>query len=312
MKPLFLERIKDLMKDETEIFIEYLKKPLLRSIRANTLKISTEELKSRLMKRWGIEQPLKNYPEAFIIKSKLSPGEVGKSIEHRLGYFYVQEIASMMPPLALAPEKDEIVLDLCAAPGSKTTQMASLMHNQGTIVANDVRIDRLKALTSNLERCGVANAVVTRMNGLVLTKKLSEKKLFFDKILLDAPCSGEGTIRDSLQTLKTWNINMIKKFGALQKKLISASINCLKPNGTLVYSTCTFSPEENEEVIDFALKNFNVKTEKINLPLKTRDGIEEWQGDKFNPEIKNCRRIYPQDNDTEGFFVARIKKQDNA
>lgn len=308
MKPLFLERIKELAKEETDVFLEYLKKPLKHTIRANTLKISAEELKKRLSEKWKIEQPLKEYMEAFRIVSKTFPGEVGKSLEHRLGYFYVQEISSMMPPLALNPEKNDIVLDLCAAPGSKTTQIASLMHNEGTIIANDVRVDRLKALSSNLERCGAANVIITRMNGLVLAKKINEKKLFFDKILLDAPCSGEGTIRSSPQTLKTWNINMIKKLGALQKKLISASLDCLKPEGALVYSTCTFSPEENECVVDFALKNFNIKIEKIALPLKTRNGIEEWQGQKFDSDIKNCCRIYPHDNDTEGFFVAKIKK----
>ncbi len=309
-KQLFTERIKTLLGSESDLFFKYTKKPLRRSIRANTIKLSIIELKKRLEKRWKIEQPLKskNFPEAIVLKSKLLPGELGKSLEHKLGYYYVQELSSMMPPLALDPKSQDIVLDCCAAPGSKTTEMAMLMKNQGTIIANDVRIDRLKALVSNLERCGIMNTIVTRMNALVLCKKLARSGFFFDKILVDAPCSGEGTIRDDPLTLKMWNINMIKRLSALQKKLISNAIECLKPQGTLVYSTCTLTPEENESVIDYALKNFDVKIEKIKLPLKTRPGITEWQGQKFDEQIKNCHRIWPQDNDTEGFFIAKLRK----
>ncbi len=236
------------------------------------------------------------------------PGELGKALEHQLGYYYVQELASMMPPLALNPCKYDIVLDMCAAPGSKTTQLAAMMENQGTIIANDKRIDRLTALNSNLERCGATNTIITRMNGITLCKKLTKQGFLFDKILVDAPCSGEGTIRSSPETLRMWNINMIKGLASLQKKLIAAAIECLKPQGTLVYSTCTHAPEENELVIDFALKNFNVALEQISLPLKIRQGITEWQGQKLNSELKKCARIWPQDNDTEGFFVAKLKR----
>jgi len=302
----FVERIEALLGDETNTFLEWIRKPLLPSIRVNTLKISKRELKERLKaKGWNIIEIFEN---AFTIKSSLLPGELGKALEHQLGYYYVQELASMMPPLVLNPCKDDIVLDLCAAPGSKTTEMAALMENQGTIIANDIRIDRLKALNSNLERCGVTNTITTRMNGITLCKKLAKAGFFFDKILVDAPCSGEGTIRSSPETLRMWNLNMIKGLAALQKKLIAAALECLKPRGLLVYSTCTHAPEENELVIDFALKNFNVTLESIELPLRTRQGILEWQGQKLDPEIKKSARIWPQDNDTEGFFIAKLRK----
>ena len=309
MKPkqLFVERINDLLGSESRIFFDYINKPLLKTIRVNNLKISKKNLIKKLKsKGWKIEET--GYDEGLIIKSKLFPGELGKALEHRLGYYYVQELASMMPPLVLQPKQDEIILDLCAAPGSKTTQMAMLMKNKGTIIANDVRIDRLKALVSNLERCGVMNTLVTRMNGIVLCKKLTKAKFFFDKILVDAPCSGEGTIRNDQTILRSWNINMIKGLAALQKKLILSAIECLKPQGTLVYSTCTLTPEENEMVIDFIIKNSNLEIEKVEIPLKTRPGIIEWQGKTFNKEIKKCLRIWPQDNNTEGFFIAKLKK----
>lgn len=305
-KQEFIERIKELLGDETAEFLEWIKKPLKPSIRVNTLKISKEELKKRLEEKgWQIIEKFNN---AFVIESNLMPGELGKALEHQLGYYYVQELSSMMPPLALNPDKNEIVLDLCAAPGSKTTEMAAIMENQGTIIANDIRIDRLKALNANLERCGVSNVIVTKMNGITLCKKLAKLGFFFDKILVDAPCSGEGTIRSGPETLKIWNLNMIKGLAALQKKLVAAAIECLKAKGILVYSTCTHAPEENELVIDFALKNFNVKLEEIKLPLKSRKGITEWQNQKLSFELKKCARIWPQDNNTEGFFIAKLRK----
>lgn len=306
-KPEFIERIQILLNKDSEKYFEWIRKPLKPSIRVNTLKISKEKLKEKLeKKRWKLVEKFNN---AFVITSNLLPGELGKSLEHQLGYYYVQELASMMPPLAMKPGKDDIILDLCAAPGSKTTEIASLLENQGMIIANDIRIDRLKALNSNLERCGVSNTITTRMNGITLCKKLAKVGFFFDKILVDAPCSGEGTIRSSPNILKIWNLNMIKGLAAIQKKLIAAAIECLKPNGILIYSTCTHSPEENEFVIDFALKNFNVNLEQISLPLKTRKGITRWQNIKLNSEIKKCVRIWPQDNDTEGFFIAKLRKE---
>ena len=306
-KPEFVSRIKNLLGVEADTFFEYIKKPIQKIIRVNTIKISREELTKKLKaKGWQIKET--PYEDSLIIESNLLPGQLGKALEHQLGYYYVQELASMMPPLALEPRAGEIVLDLCAAPGRKTTQMAMLMKNQATIIANDVKIKRLKALVSNLERCGIMNAIVSRMNGLVLCRKLAKSGLFFDKILVDAPCSGEGTIRCDLSILKIWNINMIKRLAALQKKLIASSLGCLKSGGSLVYSTCTLAPEENEAVIDFALKDFNVKVEKINLPLKTRPGIIKWQDKTFDEQVRNCLRIWPQDNNTEGFFIAKLKK----
>ncbi len=305
-KPEFLARIKELLGDETDEYLKWIRVPLKPSIRVNTLKISKQELKEKLEKKgWDIAEKFNN---AFIIKSNLMPGELGKALEHQLGYYYVQELSSMMPPIALEPTKEDLILDLCAAPGSKTTELAAMLENQGTIIANDVRIDRLTALNSNLERCGVTNIIVTRMNGITLCKKLAKSGFLFDKILVDAPCSGEGTIRSSQETLRMWNLNMIRGLAALQKKLVAVAIECLKPNGILIYSTCTHTPEENELVVDFALKNFNVALEQVSLPLKTRPGITEWQGQKLNGDIKLCARIWPQDNDSEGFFVAKIRK----
>ena len=311
-KPHFIERMQKLLpnKQDEQEFWKIIEKPPIDSIRCNTLKISPQELKSNLEKKgWQISQPFSDYPEIIIIEdsSNLKPGELGKSTEHLLGYFYVQEISSMLPPIVLNPKPGELVLDLCASPGSKTTQIAAMMNNSGTIIANDKDIGRISILASNLERCGCTNIIVTRNDAVQLCKRLTNVGMKFDKILLDLPCSGEGTLRSSPKTLLMWNLKMIKKISRLQKKIAASAISLLKPEGTIVYSTCTHSPEENEQVVDFLVNNFNMQVEKISLPLKCRPGIISWENKQFNNQINKSCRIYPQDNNTEGFFLAKLR-----
>ena len=238
----------------------------------------------------------------------LAPGELGRSLEHQLGYYYIQEIASMLPIIALEPKPEETILDLCSAPGSKTTQAAAKMENTGTIIANEVKFGRIKILATNLQRCGVTNTIITKKDGIALCKRLKQNNMQVDKILIDAPCSGEGTIRSSPKTCHMWNPKTIKNLSKLQKALVSSAIEILKPEGEMIYSTCTHAPEENEEVVDFILKNFpEMKIEKIDLPIKCREGITEWGDKKYSQVNKSCR-IYPQDADTEGFFIAKFQK----
>jgi len=309
-KPLFLERMKELLGKDFDSYLEILKKEPVRSLRCNTLKISPESLKKRLEEKgWKIKIPFEDFPEIMIVDSDLFPGELGRALEHVLGYYYIQEIASMLPVLILNPKPNEKVLDLCAAPGSKTTQIGARMENSGILIANEVKFGRLKILSSNLERCGVINAIITRKDGIALCKKFEKQDYFFDKILLDAPCSGEGTIRSVPKGLEMWNAKTIENLSKLQKSLIASAISILKPKGELVYSTCTHAPEENEEVIDFALRNFYVKVEKINLPVKNRQGITNWKEKSYSLNVKLSCRIYPQDADTEGFFIAKLKKE---
>ncbi len=309
MKPLFEQRMRDLLGSEFDEFVQACKIQPLRSIRCNTLKIKPAELAERLKARgWQIEQPFKSYREAIVVKSWLTPGELGKSIEHMLGYYYVQDLSSMMPPLVLNPKPYDIVLDMCAAPGSKTTQLASMMNNQGTIFANDVRIDRVSILVSNLEQQGVTNAIVTRHDGVELCEKLAKHGIEFDKVLVDAPCSGEGTIASSPQTLKMWNIKIIGRLAKKQKRLLAGAINATKPGGTVVYSTCTHAPEENEAIVKFALENFNIKLIPFEIPLKSRPGLDEWQGAHYGNEMKLTKRIYHHETLSEGFFIAKFKK----
>ncbi len=310
-KPLFVERINSLLEDEKdrEKYWEIIRIKPRASIRCNTIKISPEKLKLRLEKKgWKIEQPFPEHKEIMIVSSQLNPGELGKSIEHILGLYYVQEISSMLPIIALNPSSQDLVLDLCASPGSKTTQASAMMENSGTIIANDKDIGRIAILQANLERVGASNVIMTRHDAVQLCLRLEKLGIKFDKILLDVPCSGEGNIRSNPKTLLTWNIKMIESLSRLQKKIISSAVPLLKDGGELVYSTCTQAPEENEENVNFLVERFGMKVLDCKLPVKARAGILEWRGKKFDKQTKNCSRIWPQDSNTEAFFVARLGK----
>lgn len=309
MKPLFEERMKKLLPHE-EDFQKY--NSIIHTspqsfIRCNTLKIAPAVLLERLRKRWKVSQPFNGYPEIMLVESELSPGELGNALEHILGYYYIQEISSMMSVLALDPKPGEFVLDVAASPGSKTTQIAARMENQGTLIANDIKLDRVAILSANMERCGVTNSVITRMDGVGLCHRFADQGWKFDKILLDAPCSGEGTLRSSPKTFVMWNEKMVYKLSRMQMKLLANALKCLKKDGILVYSTCTHAPEENERVINFALKHFPVEVEHVTLPLKCRPGVKSWKDESYDDSVSNVCRLYPQDNDSEGFFVARLR-----
>jgi NOL1/NOP2/sun family putative RNA methylase len=310
-KPEFEARMNSLLGDEADkkAYWEIVHKEPLDYIRCNTLKISPENLKKKFeAKGWKISQPYKSNPEIMIIESDLLPGELGRSKEHLLGYYYVQEVSSMLPILALKPSEHDSFLDLCASPGSKTTQAAAMMNNKGSILANDPNLGRMVILASNLEKCGVSNVAIVRRDGARLCQTLKKMDFKVNKILVDAPCSGEGTIRSSPKTLVFWNPKMMNFFAGTQKGLASAAVDLLQEDGEMVYSTCTHAPEENEEIIQYLIDNHNIEILPVNLPLKTRPGITEWNGKKFSKELEKCARIYPQDNNTEGFFLCKIRK----
>lgn len=299
-KPKFVERYSKLT--DWEAYKKYTLSFLRKSIRINTLKKPVKEIVKRLEKDWYLEQ-IPWCPEGYYVEHKAGRLDVGNTVEHCLGYYYVQEAASMIPPLVLEPEPGERVLDMAASPGSKASQMAQMMKNEGILVANDVSGARLAALGINLQRCGVLNAIMTQMKGEQMSG------LEFDKVLLDAPCSGTGTIRKSIKTILMWNPEMIKRIAALQRKLILSAYNLLKPGGTLVYSTCSTEPEEDEAIVSHLLDSTDALVERIELPgLKRSPAVTEFEGRQYRKEVKDCLRLWPQDNDTEGFFVAKIVK----
>jgi len=297
----FIERYSELT--DWDQFKKYSLCFLRRSIRVNTLRTSVSEVKKSIeAKGWKLD-PIPWCKEGFWV-SNPERKDVGNLLEHKVGKVYVQEAASMIPPLVLQPKPGEIVLDMCASPGSKTTQMAAMMKNTGVLIANDYKGLRLQSLGINLQRAGLVNSIITLMHG---------KRFYgyqFDKILVDAPCSGTGTIRKSLKTIRIWNAGMITKLAKHQKELLENAFKNIKPNGELVYSTCSVEPEEDEGVVNYLLKKFpEAEVIKVKLSgLKISSPIMEFNGEKYDPRIKHSLRIWPQDNDTEGFFVCKIRK----
>jgi len=300
-KPKFIERYEKLT--DFEKFKEYSLKYLRRSIRVNTIKISISELKIRMEKNWNFKQ-IPWCKEGFWLEHKKGRRDIGNTLEHQLGYIYIQEAASMIPPLILDPAPHELILDLCAAPGSKATQISQYMENTGLLLANDYRGIRLSPLGINMQRMGISNSVITLMDGHWY------KDFEFDKILVDAPCSGTGTIRKSFKTLRIWNPNSIKRLAGTQKQLIETAFNNLKHNGIMVYSTCSCEPEENEAIVNFLIDKYpNAKVMDTKLTINRSKPILNYDDNEYSKEINKCLRIWPQDNDTEGFFVAKNKKR---
>ncbi len=276
------------------------------TIRVNTLKISKQELAKRLNDKGFLTEELDFYEDALKIIEK--PYEIGKTLEHFLGYFYVQSTSSMLPPLVLDPRPYEAVLDIAAAPGSKTTQMAQMMKNKGFILANDISYDRIKALSSNVDRLGTVNVIITMTEGHRISFKYPDT---FDKVLLDAPCSALGTMYKSDDLRKWWSYDKINKLTRVQKGLILAGFRALKPGGVMVYSTCTFVPEENEKIVDFLLKR-EERADIVDINIKRyegfREGLTEWHKEVFDERLKKTLRVMPSSLFPEGFYIAKIKK----
>ncbi len=216
------------------------------------------------------------------------------------GSGYRFDPVSAVPVIALRPRPKERILDMCAAPGTKTILISHMANAR--ITANDVSRTRILRLKSNLHKHGV-DAEITNMSGRIIKGE-------FDKILLDAPCSGEGIVNKKEKMFSAWSERRIRFLAKKQKKLIANAFRILNKNGILVYSTCTFAPEENEEVVQFLLdKNDNAVIESISIDdIAHSQGIVEWRGRKFTEEMKKCMRIYPYQNSTSGFFVARVRK----
>jgi NOL1/NOP2/sun family putative RNA methylase len=299
----FEQKFRSLLGADFEPFIECCRTKGPRTVRPNLFKISVPELQT-IFEKYKIEtEPHPVFRNVLTVKTPNI--RLGLLPEHRDGLFVVQDVSSMIPAMVLNPSPTDFVLDLAAAPGMKTCQMAEQMKDQGAIVALDSNRERLKGLRFNLNRLGIINALVVHQDG-----RGFRSRQLFDRILLDAPCSSEGVIRKRLDALENWSQRLVEKKAVLQKQLIQNAFSLLKENGELVYSTCTLSPEENEEIIQFLLeKNRNAELEKIAIPgFRLRSGLPEYNGKKFDSQLEKAVRVLPQDNDSEAFFVARIRK----
>ncbi len=302
----FQERFQSLLGKEYSLFLESLKQPPVHFVRVNTTKIDLEQGVQRL-KHLGINPaPLPWFPAGFRVSGKSDILPFTK--EYSLGYYYIQEGASMLPPVILNPNTNHTILDLCAAPGSKTTQLAQMMKNQGTIIANDRSFRRITSLGHNIQLCGIINTIVLCEDGRHLSTRVSIK---FDRVLVDAPCTASGHLRSKPPQFDAPDSQRLLGIQALQKSLITSGFRFLKPGGLMVYSTCSLHPEENEAIIHHLLTH--VKDVSIIPPqipnLNYHRGLTEWNDSEYHTVIQNCLRIYPHENDTDGFFIALIRKE---
>ena len=290
------------LADEAELerFLAISQQPLRRSLRVNTLKISVEDFLTRVAGYGWQLTPIPWCREGFWIARDDESLPLGSVAEHLSGLFYIQEASSMLPVSALfdaAPDARQ-VMDVAAAPGSKTTQMAALMRNQGAILANEYSASRVKVLHANISRCGVSNVAPTHFDGRVFGAALPEQ---FDAVLLDAPCSGEGVVRKDADALRNWTLASTEAIAATQRDLIDSAFHALRPGGVLIYSTCTLNTIENQQVIAWLLTRYPDAIEILSLQ-------DLFAGAEAALTPEGYLHVFPHCFDSEGFFVARLRK----
>ena len=294
----FLEKMQNILGDEYDAFIKTYEKNRKAALRINTLKGNGEKLFSVLGEKLS---PVPWTTDGYFYPDTMQPG---KSPIHEAGAYYIQEPSAMLPAELLKAQPGECILDLCAAPGGKTTKIAADMKGEGLLVANEIHPKRAAILSSNVERMGIKNAVVTNESSDRLLKKFPE---FFDRILVDAPCSGEGMFRKDEEARAQWSEENVIKCAVRQKEILDNAAAMLRPGGRLVYSTCTFSPEENEKmIVDFLNDHPEFSVEKTDTPPCISNGRPELAGN--DERVAFTFRIWPHLTEGEGHFAAVLKK----
>nr|CAH8823476.1 unnamed protein product [Trichobilharzia regenti] len=291
----------DLFPKEIVEFVEANEVDRPVTIRTNTLKTRRRELAQALINRGVNLDPLEPWSKVgLVVYSSQVP--LGATPEYLAGHYILQGASSMLPVMALCPQPGERVLDLCAAPGGKTTYIAQLMKNTGTIFANEINPARAQALIGNCHRMGITNTIICTEDGRGFPKIMSN----FDRVLVDAPCSGTGIIAKDPSVKTSKNNEDIQKCVKLQKELLTAAIDACKVGGYIVYSTCSILVEENENVVNFAVKRRKVRLEETKL--FGEKGFTAFKGYQFHPNMNRVRRFYPHKHNVDGFFVAKLKK----
>jgi NOL1/NOP2/sun family putative RNA methylase len=296
-----LERYEPLVED-FDAFLEACQRPLPTVVRVNTIKATPEQAK-RALDEEGVGWSDRKWSDVVLELDTDNPGSTWASFH---GWIHGQEEVSAIPAAVLAPRPGERVWDACAAPGSKTTQLAALMDDEGLVVANDNNLGRLSALRFNTERLGVTNAAVTNTDSRNFSLKPFDFDAF-DAALVDVPCSCEGTIRKNPTTLDDWSLKHVRSVAGVQKGILRRAVQATKSGGTVVYSTCTFAPEENEAVLDHVLSEEDCRLVDFDVSLDSRPGVTEWQGESYDESVRKAKRFYPHHNDTGGFFCAKLE-----
>ena len=288
MNRLFEKQMQDILKHEYPDFMKALEQPAVKAFYLNPHKkeaikyLNKEFIQPHVVVKDGYYFNYEKYP-------------LGKSPFFSCGLYYIQEPSAMLVTHFLNIQKDDYILDMCAAPGGKTCAAASQLSEDGLMIANDIVPLRAKILSENVERFGLKNTIVTNCDPLVFENQL---KGFFDKIILDAPCSGEGMFRKSDAAIETWSLEKVHECAHIQRQLLDAAMNLLKPEGQLIYSTCTYNTIENEEQIQYLLNHYNCSL----IPLKKSHGMSPGMN------MEEAVRLYPHHYQGEGHFIALIQK----
>ena len=290
--------------DDWPAFVDAIAKPLPTTLWTNTLRTSPEALAAELGAR---VRPLAWLPGAFRAAPDFSPG---RHWAYLAGLFQIQEEVSMAPIQLLGVQPGERVLDLCAAPGNKTAQLAVRLQNHGRVVANDRSIPRMRACRQTFERLGLLNVATTIYDA----RRFPPPTRRFDRVLVDAPCSGEGTCRKLAPRRWRSDPEASARMARIQLQILRHGVAHCRPGGRVIYSTCTFAPEENECVVDALLREgAPVRLLKVELPgLRTGAGLTRWAGRALHPELDRALRLWPHHNDSGGFFIAVLERVEDA
>ena len=293
------------LTDDPDAFRAACGRPLPTTVRVNGLKTTPTAARAALAEA-GVTATPTAWSESVL---RLDTDSAGGTLPYYLGWVHGQEEASCIPAHILDPQPGETIVDLAAAPGGKATQLSDLMEDTGTVIANDVSLGRLSALRHNSERLGVTNLVVTHQDGRHFSLKPLGTARTVDRVLVDAPCSCEGTLRKSPHIVADWDPLGHQGMQPLQVDLLRRAVELTRPGGVVVYATCTFAPEENEAVVDAVIDSHPCTIEPIALPsgLEGAPGLQQFDTVQFDESLTESVRIYPHQNDSGGFYMARMR-----
>lgn len=295
-----LERYRPLMPEWSR-FVEAANRPEPTVVRARVGRIDVESLEQRLAAQGFRTRRLPGLPTFMQVEEGPYPASMTR--EHWLGLFYVQQASTGVAAPALDVAPDDRVLDLCAAPGGKTTHIAELMSDRGCLVASEINESRIRGLLGNVYRLGHPNVLVVSGDG----REFPEGALF-DRVLVDAPCSGEGTLRRRAGRPPDQSASFLGYVTAAQRALLAKAVRLTRPGGMILYVTCTFSPEENEAVVSEALERLPVELEPLALPVPHAPGVDRFDGRRFDARVEGAARIYPHHFDSGGLFLAKLRR----
>lgn len=301
--PTAFGRYRDIIPDYQQ-FVDALRRPLPTCVWANPLKTTPEQLENHFRDQGIAYRPLSWSSDAYRLDNTDSPGTRFAFVA---GLLHVQEEVSMLPVELMDLRPAQRILDTCAAPGSKTTRVATTVGPRVTVVANDRNFHRMAPLARSVDRLGITNTVVMTHDATNLPAEIGT----FDRVLADVPCSCEATFRKNREVTPA-DESDFRRLGTIQRAILKRSLELCRPGGRVVYSTCSYAPEENEAVVDSILDEFGDHWKLVPARIDgfaASDGLVRFNGDSFDEQLKNALRVYPHQHDTGGFFVAVLQHQ---